>query len=202
MTRQQTLETWQVLPCLCEDPFQTMERDKKIFQTFSAPVIRFYRWSKPAVSFGRTRGIDGKIERAALEKGWMVVGRPTGGGIVEHQDDLCFSLFWSKEGGALPWKVQDSYAAIHRWIAAGLGKLGIETGTVLKKENDSGWCFEAPVCHDLTAGGKKIVGGAQWRQKNKALHQGSIQLILPDSAVSVFENGFRDMFGVAFSHGS
>ena len=197
MSAPQAAAAWQILPSLCEPPFQTMERDKKIFRTFSAPVLRFYRWSKPAVSFGRTRGIDSEIERAALEKGWMVVGRPTGGGIVEHADDLCFSLFWPKADGTLPWRVADSYAVIHEWIAEGLKELGVETVSVHQKDKENGWCFQTAVCHDLTAGGKKIVGGAQWRQNDKALHQGSIQRVLPDSAVAVFENGFRTKFGVA-----
>ncbi|OGR82283.1 MAG: hypothetical protein A2901_04860 [Elusimicrobia bacterium RIFCSPLOWO2_01_FULL_54_10] len=198
----QTQESWQTLPLLNELPFHTMERDKKIFQVFSAPILRFYRWSRPAVSFGRTRGIDSKIERAALEKGWMVVGRPTGGGIVEHSGDLCFSIFWSKGDKALPWKVSNSYAAIHAWIAKGLQELGIQTETVDRKKEETGWCFQTPVCHDLALNGKKIVGGAQWRQKNKALHQGSIQLTLPDSAVAIFESEFMVRFGVALNHGS
>ena len=187
MSAPQAAQSWQVLPYLCEAPFQTMEHDKKIFRSFSAPVLRFYRWAHPAVSFGRTRGIDSEIERAALEKGWMVVGRPTGGGIVEHADDLCFSLFWSKSDPVLPWNVADSYAAIHKRIAQGLKKLGLSTARVVKKESETGFCFQTAVCHDLMMDGRKIVGGAQWRKKNKALHQGSIQAPLPGNAVSVLE---------------
>ena len=187
---------WQILPYLLESPFQTMERDKKIFRTFSAPVLRFYRWARPAVSFGRTRGIENQIERAALEKGWQVVGRPTGGGIVEHANDLCFSLFWPKTDSTFPWKVADSYAAIHEWIAEGLKELGVETSSVYQKNRETGWCFQTAVCHDLVADGKKIVGGAQWREKDKALHQGSIQTPLPPTAVSVLEEKFRNKFGV------
>lgn len=203
MSSPPALAAWQILPYLCEPPFQTMERDKKIFLSFSAPILRFYRWAQPAVSFGRTRGIDGEVERAALEKGWRVVCRPTGGGIVEHADDLCFSLFWPKADGTLPWKVSDSYAAIHEWIAEGLKELGVETASVHQKDRENGWCFQTAVCHDLTSGGKKIVGGSQWRQKDKALHQGSIQTALSASAVPVFEERFRNKFGVALNpHGS
>ncbi len=178
-----------------------MERDRKILQTFTAPALRFYRWSQPAVSFGRTQGIDPQVEHSILQKGIMVVGRPSGGGIVEHGKDLCFSLFWNKETTTIPWKVTDSYLAIHEWIWEALQELGIPAEMVNKKDQDSGWCFQSAVCHDLTLAGKKIVGGAQWRERNRALHQGSIQCDLPTHAATVFQNHFEKKFGVCLRTG-
>ncbi len=173
-----------------------MDRDRKLFQTFSLPTLRFYRWSKPAVSFGRTQGIDSDIERSFLQRGIMVVGRPSGGGMVEHREDLCFSLFWNKETQSIPWNVKESYNAIHTWIAEGLKELGIETTMACQKDADNGWCFTSAVCYDLTLNGKKIVGGAQWREKNKALHQGSIQIALNPETVTALQNQFKKHFNV------
>ena len=42
-------------------------------------------------------------------------------------------------------------------------------------------CFERPVLHDLVAGGRKIAGGAQRRNRTGLLHQGSIRLDFPDA---------------------
>ena len=131
-----------------------------------------------------------------MQKGFMVVERPTGGGWVQHGDDLCFSIFWTREGRGLPWKVKDSYLAIHEWIQEVLKDLGIRTTMARAQENESRWCFRSAVCHDLTADGRKIVGGAQWRERGKALHQGSIQQDLPERALSVLGKHFQEKFGV------
>ena len=86
-------ETWRWIPFLREAPKQTMERDREILKnSANLPILRFYGWAAPALSYGRTRGIDSASQEEAMDKGRAVVQRPTGGGYVEHEKDICFSM--------------------------------------------------------------------------------------------------------------
>ena len=70
-----------------------------------------------------------------------------------------------------------SYAAIHQCLA------GLIPGAVLHALPDvaekSGFCFVAPVPHDLLRDGRKIGGAAQRRTAAGLLHQGSVQAADP-----------------------
>ncbi|MBI2915294.1 MAG: hypothetical protein HYY07_00370 [Elusimicrobia bacterium] len=162
------------------------------------PILRFYKWERAAISYGRTQKIE-----AALESEWRreeldIVRRPTGGGIVRHGNDVCFTLIWKKEDSEIPWKIDDSYCAIHRWILDSIQKLGIQCQSydTNEKIKTQGWCFQNPVRHDLISVDKKIVGGAQRRDQETALHQGSIQLSLDPSQMQIFRKSFESLFGV------
>src|SRR5207247_262800 len=162
-----SLEGWNWLTFLKEAADKTMDLDRKLFQAvkekIEKPTVRFYAWKNPTISYGRTQGIDRQTERQSRNEGWEKVMRPTGGGKVIHKNDLCFSVLWRKENGAIPWKITDSYFLIHLWIQKSLNALGFPSDMVETSDRRSGWCFKSAVCFDLAAGGDKIVGGAQWR---------------------------------------
>lgn len=223
--KQSANSSWQWFEFLCEDPVKTMERDKILFQEIknsrSLPILRFYRWDKPCLSYGRTAKLDMETELECGAKNLKIVRRPTGGGKVLHQDDLCFSLIWKKEDQAMPWKINDSYCAIHEWIQKTIIQLGIESKLSDRKyiiegtkdhlpqetipfKNDhslftniqTNWCFKNPVRFDLISKEKKLVGGAQWRDKNTALHQGSIQIQFEQDPLDLFQKSFENFFKV------
>ena len=195
---------WRWLGYSCESGQDSMDKDQMLFDAVkrgeSLPALRFFRWANPALSYGRTQGIDLQSRTDALAQGLEVVRRPTGGGKVPHGTDLCFSLHWRKEDPAIPWTISDSYLVIHRWIQQSLEELGHPTEILPRKcEDETGWCFQSAVCYDLVRNGSKVVGGAQWRDAKAALHQGSIQLALPDASVEVFRRRFESAFGIAFA---
>lgn len=193
---------------LCEEAQATMDRDRKLFEEVKAEkspqILRFYGWKEPTLSYGRTQGMDLSDQKNFMRCGWRVVKRPTGGGKVFHKEDLCFCIIWKKKQTAMPWGIVDSYCAIHNWIQKSLQRFGMETGmteheTLRSAQNEKkarGWCFESPVLHDLFFNGKKIVGGAQWRDGDTALHQGSIQVRIKEEALKTFRQTFSEMFSV------
>ncbi len=66
-----------------------MALDEALLQTVTQPVLRFYRWRRPALSFGYFgRFADVAAEASARE----LVRRWTGGGIVLHGADLTYSI--------------------------------------------------------------------------------------------------------------
>lgn len=211
MTKQKTLFPDQnIQPCqwidfLCEESEPTMNRDRILFKKMKNeqqnPILRFYKWKPPTLSYGRTQKIDEETRKKFILEGWNLTERPTGGGKVFHKNDLCFSVFWRKENGCLPWTILDSYRLIHEWIQKSLEKIGVESSLLEIKKDDlkQSWCFQNPVSFDLISNHSKVVGGAQWRDGNSALHQGSIQLDLNESTLPIFKSNFESFFNVTFS---
>ena len=57
----------------------------------AAPVLRFYRWARPAVSLGYRQSAPAWLARAE-PLGVDTVRRATGGGTVVHVGDLTYSV--------------------------------------------------------------------------------------------------------------
>jgi lipoate-protein ligase A len=156
------------------------------------PTLRFFRFKNPTVSFGRLQKPDNIATLAP--NGWDIVQRPTGGGIVFHNQDLCLSLIWTRGQSPLPSKVQDVY----RWIHAVIQRAFDESirmascADACKKVEPFAvrQCFTQPVGYDLLNGDRKIVGGALLCRRNSFLYQGSIQPI----PAAGLEERLRDVF--------
>src|ERR1700675_3164286 len=91
---------------------ENMAIDEMLFLTAANPVLRFYRWIRPAVSFGYFTPWEEVARRFA---GRDLVRRWTGGGIVEHGRDLTYSLV-CPDGKSLP-RTSELYRFVHLAIA-------------------------------------------------------------------------------------
>lgn len=182
-----------------------MAVDEALLETAPAPVLRFYRWERPAVSFGC---FQAWTEVAARFPGRELVRRPTGGGAVEHGDGretATYALVVPRAGGALAGlgeRPAEAFRRVHAALAFALGSLGIAVETheaTGAAAGLGGACFhDRPVPGDLvgTADGRKVAGAAQRRTRAGLLHQGSIRL--PDG----FEApGLADVFAGALTGG-
>ena len=149
-------------------------------------LLRIYRWANPAVSFG-CFGRLGEVTARWPDR--EAVRRWTGGGIVEHSDDLTFSLMVPRELALFGLPVAESYRFIHCAVASALSKAGcarasLQVDATGEKALASGACFENPVMHDLMLAGQKVAGGAQRRTRRGLLHQGSIREVTLAESVS------------------
>ena len=191
---------WRFIESPPSDIASQMEFDRALFEEALhdpavLPVLRIYRVSRPAVSVGR-----------AWKKGEGVTVRPTGGGRVNHGDDLIYSVV--ARPGTFPTfrQVRTSYLSFHEVVQEAFRSLGVETELLrcdrpeLKKNSRRliGNCFREPVPTDLALGGEKVAGGAQRRRANAFLHQGSIKLprgisfeALKEALTSAFETKFE-----------
>lgn len=162
-----------------------MAIDEALLGAVSGPVLRVYRWSRPAVSFGC-------FERwAPVRAAWPgrdAVRRWTGGGVVLHGEDFTYSLLIPRgcDAAALPPAV--SYGVVHRALCAALAEAGIAAETAsVSSAKTSRSCFENPVRHDVLVRGRKAAGAAQRRTRAGLLHQGSIQTLdLPARFGNIF----------------
>jgi lipoate-protein ligase A len=150
-----------------------MAVDEALLETAATPLLRFYRWQRPSISFG----YFGRYSEVADQSGDRdFVRRWTGGGIVPHGEDVTYSVILP---ASHPWLARSSleiYAEIHEAILHALQANGVEAilaNSAGPKVSED--CFANPVRADVLSEGHKIAGAAHRRSRAGLLHQGSIQ---------------------------
>jgi len=138
------------------------------------PVLRIYDWEAEWVSLGYFQSLA--EAKRIFGKAPKYVRRWTGGGIVDHRDDLTYTLAIPREDELAKRRGSESYCAIHAEIARCLGEGGIACQLTEKDStNQSAACFEKPVAWDLLGeDGRKLAGAGQRRTRWGILHQGSV----------------------------
>jgi lipoate-protein ligase A len=145
-----------------------MAVDEVFARSTAAPLLRVYRWSEKAVSFGYFG------EYAAVAKRWParpLVRRWTGGGEVAHGDDFTYTLIVPRSEAFSRVSVRESYHRLHEILARAI------PGAALAKSDAvaNSACFARPVVADVMKSGTKVAGAAQRRGAFGLLHQGSVQ---------------------------
>lgn len=142
------------------------------------PILRFYQWAKPSLSVGYFQDVHKTIDPSALQQYRIpVVRRLTGGSAVLHDDELTYSLVIAENKSFIPASITEAYYVLSKGIFDGYANLGITVDYAKQRhsiQNRSAVCFERPALYELLAGGKKISGNAQTRQKGVLLQHGSI----------------------------
>lgn len=150
-----------------------MAVDEALLISASIPILRFYRWHRPSLSFGYFGHYAEVADQSARRE---IVRRWTGGGIVPHGDDLTYSVIVPR---AAPFFLRSSlevYAMVHdairRALEANQIAATLADHAAPKISED---CFANPVRADVLSGDRKIAGAAHRRSRAGLLHQGSIQ---------------------------
>ncbi len=166
-----------------------MAFDEVLLLASSAPVLRLYQWRRPSVSFGYF------IRHSTVpDDGREIVRRMTGGGVVEHGEDLTYSLIIPAAHPLSEAPPRHSYRVIHEAISAWLSRRGI-AATLAPAPHDgpAQVCFQSAAESDILFAGKKIAGAAQRRTRAGLLHQGSILCpLLPKSEHAQFSTAFSE----------
>ena len=173
-----------------------MAIDEALLETATVPLIRFYRWNSPALSFGYF-GKFTDVANHAVERD--LVRRWTGGGVVFHGDDLTYAIVIPQSDPVFSESSRSIYGAIHAALRNALVADGepaeLAPGVVdaWAAIIDRGYsCFANPVRADVMLNGRKIAGAAQRRTRRGLLQQGSIQY-------SDLRNGLSERFARALS---
>ena len=137
---------------------EAMAVDEALLEWGEFPVLRIYRWGEPAVTFGYFDE-EGTARRIFPGEELHFVRRWTGGGIVDHRQDIPFTLAMHRRDG----QGRPSSATLYRWIHGALARVLKDCGVE---------CV-------MLAG--DAPDGGQRRVRDGVLHQGSIQNCrLPD----------------------
>jgi lipoate-protein ligase A len=187
---------------------RNMEFDRQFFHDCEAGLIpaalRIYSWRPNCITVGYAQKIKEEIDvDRAVALGYDVVQRPTGGGIVFHNEaEVTYSLVVPFTDPLLPKGLVASYKVISEALVLALKKLGVsaeirntkydracrQAGILNKSEalnskSPKQLCFAYPAEYEIVAEGKKLVGSAQKRGKNALLQQGSIFVRQPEAEV-------------------
>lgn len=144
------------------------------------PVLRYYDWLRPSLSIGYFQKWRETLEASELES-LDVIRRWTGGGKVDHREDLTYTLVVSRDHSFYYLPPAENYRWVHRQVVAALqqiGKRALVTDTVdsfSPRGDHSPNCFDRPVQFDVVDDdGEKVAGAAQRRTRWGLLHQGSV----------------------------
>lgn len=165
------------------DPVENMTLDEAMLSGGPSASLRIYSWRPRGISLGYFQALD---DFADLRDRATLVRRSTGGGAIDHSDELTFALTVDAE--VLPSDLGASYDLVHGAIREVLASVGVSTerygrGPGANPRPRSRWCFESPSCHDLMTAEGKILGSAQRRTRGprpRVLHHGSLVLRKPE----------------------
>jgi lipoate-protein ligase A len=150
-----------------------MAVDETLLQIAACPILRFYCWRGPALSFGY---FGSYTDVAAQRDDREIVRRWTGGGVVPHGDDLTYSVIIPAKHPFFARSSLVIYSDLHEAIRGALLTNGIDAtlaSSASRKVSEN--CFANPVRADVISEGRKIAGAAHRRSRAGLLHQGSIQ---------------------------
>ena len=150
-----------------------MAVDEALLLSATAPILRFYRWSRPSLSFGYF-GRYAEVANHAAQRD--LVRRWTGGGIVLHGNDLTYSILVPRTHLSFIRSSLEVYGAVHEAMRRALEMNQIAATLAeraMPKVSEN--CFANPVRADVLVDDRKIAGAAHRRSRFGLLHQGSIQ---------------------------
>jgi lipoyl(octanoyl) transferase len=176
--------TWRLIVDPATDGPSNMAVDEAILHAVAGgtrpPTLRFYGWSPACLSLGRNQPLADADQAACQAAGIDVVRRPSGGQAVLHADELTYSAIFLQtdprsEGGVL-----EAYRRISDGLLLGLQALGVAAIQAVGQRGgdhlSTPICFENPSEYEVTVGGRKLVGSAQWRSRGGVLQHGSLPL--------------------------
>lgn len=145
-------------------------------------ILRTYRWEEATRSIGYFSSI---IDQTSyLATGERLVRRLTGGGVVDHGEevDFTYSLIYPVGHPLCSLPASARYREIHGIVVLALQELGVscmlasEAATKRASVREADDCFKKPVAWDVLApGGSKLAGAGQRRRRDGLLHQGSVR---------------------------
>lgn len=156
------------------EPAWNMAVDESLLRHCSSPVLRVYGWTVPAVSIGYFQSTS------VVPHGRPLVRRLTGGGLVDHAEDVTYTVVLPPDHPLAIAGTAASYRLLHEAVARALNDCGVACALSAGcAPGNSVACFQKPVRFDVLApDGRKLAGAAQRRSRDGVLHQGSI--LAPD----------------------
>lgn len=172
---------WRLVVSQPSDGASNMALDEALMlHSASTPTLRLYAWSPACLSIGYSQSVARDVDTEACARlGIGLVRRPTGGGAILHDLELTYSVMAPETHPAVSGNILESYRKLSQCLMAGLALLGLRCELSPREEaaqRGSPACFQSPSAYELKAGGKKVVGSAQWRKGGALLQHGSLPL--------------------------
>jgi lipoyl(octanoyl) transferase len=162
-----------------------MEADRYLGEVITPdfPVVRFYTWDKPTISFGCNQNPTKRIDLASCQRDHIpVVQRPTGGRELLHGHDLCYCVAMPHAAGTTGLQAKQIFARITDVLIAALFNMGITAewrSLSNRPRTMPGPCFAQTDAGEITVAEKKLVASAQRVFERCTIQEGSIPLVRP-----------------------
>lgn len=142
-----------------------------------APLLRIYRWAPWSVTHGYHQSPEDFDHAVIRDRGYGFARRPTGGRAILHAEELTYAVVADAPSPLFGADLHSAYMAINGALLRFLRDLGlapdISTGESLAEARGA-VCFQSAGRHEVTVGGRKIIGSAQRRLEDRFLQHGSI----------------------------
>ena len=173
-------------------PHGQMAVDEALLRLARCPVVRFYRWASPAITFGYAqRYADVRASAGALP----AIRRWTGGGMVFHGEDLTMALAVPASHDFCRLQTGMIYQQIHRALLDAVVEICPDARLATSEDSRPGAaCFQSPALNDILHEGRKICGGALRRGRNGLLYQGSLHGDFSELSLAKSLDGSVDFF--------
>jgi len=179
MSSMEAKETWWLLRSGAGEAAYNMALDEVLLGAvlgLGRPVLRVYGWTGAPATFGYAQRWSEVAAKTGLRP---LVRRPTGGGLVLHDEDFTYTVVFPP---AHPWaclRARESYRQLHEWISGALRLTGVTAELAPSASAPSvGVCFAGAEESDVVAGALKLAGAAQRRNRQGLLIQGSVRMPL------------------------
>ncbi len=182
---------WEILDTGAAGALRNMQIDDELLEAVtpsSTPILHFYRWERPSVTYGYFVDPAHYLNLDAMQRdGLDCARRPTGGGIVFHLWDLAFSVIVPSHALFFSENTLENYAfinsavakAVQTFIERAKNAVLIQEDVPSLDDECQRFCMARPTKYDVVIHGRKIAGAAQRQKKQGYLHQGTISLKAP-----------------------
>lgn len=154
-------------------------------------TVRVYRWQPSTLSLGYNQAED-SVDWDFCERNDIgITRRPTGGGGIYHDVHADISYSIAVPAAEVPENLMDCYDLLCDPILDAFERMNVAVSFAGEKRP----AVHQPCCylraihpaHDILAGGRKISGNAQYRQRDAVLQHGSLSFSLePEAHLGVF----------------
>lgn len=143
------------------------------------PTLRLYAWRPSCLSLGYFQPLADVDRAACAAAGVALVRRPTGGRAVLHDDEVTYAVIGPLGAPPFAGGVLASYGCLAQALVAALAELGVAAehaapGPLAGPRGPA--CFGGAAAHEITVGGRKLIGSAQTRRGGALLQHGAIPL--------------------------
>jgi len=187
-------QDWRLVPEEAHPGPMQMALEEVAAETVAAGgpwTVRVYTWQPSTLSLGYRQAAETVDWDYCERHGVAVTRRPTGGGGIYHDayGDISYSIVAPQN--ELPGKLLDCYELLCAPVLDAFERMGVDASFA----GDELSAVYQPACylrdvnpaHDIVAGGKKISGNAQYRQRAAVIQHGSLSYALvPDRHLGVF----------------
>lgn len=167
-----------------------MAVDEALFHSavegLAPPTVRLYGWSRPTVSIGFRQDLAKTCDLDACRRLRIdTVRRLTGGRAVLHDRELTYCVAAGAEKRFRGLSVREVYLWVNDVLRRAFERNGIPVDPAPSRADkaeraldDALPCFAVPTRHEITSGGRKLVGGAQKWSRRGFVQHGSVLMEL------------------------